>query len=124
MKIRIIPQRSDLGVKYSATEDVLTVEVGDRVDTFDFTDAPDGTFDEFTSETLPVCPILRARKDGDALTVWALGWYGPAPERDHQQTPVRDDEGEIVDFIPEPLEQFQARLDEWQALTQEREVTL
>ncbi|WP_110693281.1 hypothetical protein [Salinicola halophyticus] len=124
MNLKLSPQRSDLAATFSASGTALTVTIGETVDTFDFTDAPDGTFDEFSSDVLPVCPLLKATKNGDEIVVWALGWYGPAPERDWQQTPVMDDDGEIVEFVPEPLEEYQVRLADWETLTQEREVTL
>ncbi|WFF40384.1 hypothetical protein EVC62_02090 [Salinicola endophyticus] len=124
MRLLLTPQRSELSAKYYADTALLTVEVGGDIDTFDFTDAPDGEFDGFASDTLPLCPILRAEKSGDALTVWALGWYGPRPERAMQHTPVTDDAGEIIDYRPEPEADYEARLAEWQALTQEREIQL
>ncbi|WP_353979385.1 hypothetical protein [Salinicola endophyticus] len=124
MKLIMLPQRSDNTAQYRAAGPVLTVTIGEHTDTFDFTDAPDGEFDGFASDTLPVCPILRAEKSGGELTVWALGWYGPRPEREMQHTPVTDDAGEVIDYHPEPEADYAERLAAWEALTQEREVTI
>lgn len=81
MNIEYTPQRSDNILSYEADGDVLTVTCTQRgqqhQDTFDFSGVPDGELDrEQIETTLPVQPILSAKKENGELTVRVLRWYG------------------------------------------------
>ena len=76
MKILLSPQRADFTVTYSAQGDVLTVTMDEKVHSFDFSDLQDEPLTEFPS-SLPICPLLFAKRTDDGVTVSALHFYGP-----------------------------------------------
>lgn len=123
MKAILTPQvpHRDFTVSYSAEGDILTAEVDGVVDTFDFTGMPDGRAESIESATLPINPVLGAEKVNGVLTVTLAHYVAPRPEREEY---VAEDENgeEVVTFETE--EDFQFRLDEWEASKKRREVTL
>ncbi|MEP9153875.1 hypothetical protein ABKT98_16880 [Enterobacter cloacae] len=76
MKILLSPQRADATVTYSAQGDVLTVTVDEKVHSFDFSNLQDEALTEFSS-SLPICPLLFAKRTDDGVIVSALHFYGP-----------------------------------------------
>jgi hypothetical protein len=64
LKVLYSPVRSDKFISYSFAGEIITVDMQEGRDTFDFTNMPDGLAEEITT-ILPTNPILRAeRKDG------------------------------------------------------------
>ena len=76
MRVKFSPQRSDRRINYTFDDDTITAELDGQTDTFDFSQMPDG---EATSieTTLPVNPILSARRVDGVLEVVLLNWIGP-----------------------------------------------
>lgn len=81
MKILLSPQvRNDNKIWYDIEDSKITATINDKVDTFDFTDLPDGELqiiDEDTGEslietTLPEIPIISAMKNDGELIVEIL----------------------------------------------------
>lgn len=69
------PQRADFKVDYNVNNDILTVKIGEIIETFDFTDAPEGVT-EINIKSLPVNPILAVEKIGNDTEVIAIRFYG------------------------------------------------
>ena len=88
MKILLSPQRADATVTYSAQGDVLTVTVDEKVHSFDFSNLQDEALTEFSS-SLPICPLLFAKRTDDGVIVSALHYYGPeADEKEKVSTEI------------------------------------
>lgn len=86
MRLIKTPQRSDVAIDYAADGDALLVRIDGVEDSFDFTGAGEGTFTDFSSGTLPFCPVLSATKDADGLTIKVINAYGPEPQQSEGET--------------------------------------
>lgn len=95
---------------YSATGDVLTVEINGISEVFDFTGMPDGRASEVTAETLPINPVLGAVKENGTLTVTLAKYIGPKPEME-EYINIDENGEEVVTFEDDAA--FQARLQAW-----------
>ena len=78
MVINWSPQRSDDKLAYSFAGEVITATLNGQSDTFDFSALPDGEAAQIKS-TLPVCPVLAARRVNGRLEVTLLKYHGPNP---------------------------------------------
>lgn len=87
MKILLSPQRADFTVSYSAQGDVLTVTMDEKVHSFDFSDLQDETLTEFSS-SLPICPLLFAKRTDEGVIVSALHFYGLEAEESEKVASV------------------------------------
>ena len=63
-------------IHYTFGNDVITAEIDGQTDTFDFSDMPDGEAVDIET-TLPVNPIISARKTNGVLEVILLNFIGP-----------------------------------------------
>lgn len=80
MRVLLSPQRADRKINYTFGQDVITAEIDGQTDAFDFSQMPDGEAVNIET-TLPINPILSARRVGGVLEVVLLNWIGPdAPE--------------------------------------------
>lgn len=70
------PIRGETEAEYFIDNDILTVKMGDIVETFDFTGLPEGAAEEVTAESLPICPIDSVEKIGDTITIAVTRFYG------------------------------------------------
>lgn len=76
MKVLYSPVRSDKTINYSFAGEIITVDMEEGRDTFDFTAMPDGVAQEITT-TLPFNPILRAERKDGILSVELIKYIGP-----------------------------------------------
>lgn len=83
MKIFLNPQvNDDDKIVYNFEGDKVTATIGDVADTFDFSGIPDGELEMHDKETgnlllettLPVMPILSAKKESGVLYLVLLNW--------------------------------------------------
>lgn len=82
MKILLSPCFSDKKIEYEFNGQVITASVDGVTDTFDFTDMPDGHLWNVNT-TLPINPILEAKKEDGELSVILLKYVGEdATERE------------------------------------------
>ena len=79
IKVYFSPQRSDNQIEYSFNGEAVTASIGDAEDTFDFSALPDGELhmEEPIETTLPVCPIISAKRVDGILHLELLNWLGP-----------------------------------------------
>ena len=70
------PQRADIKAEYIINNDILTVKINDKMETFDFTGLNEGIAKEIIVEVLPFNPILSAEKIGDTINVKVIRFYG------------------------------------------------
>ena len=79
IKVYFSPQRSDNKIEYSFNGEAVTANIGDVEDTFGFTDLPDGelNIEEEIETTLPVCPVISAKRVDGILHLELLNWLGP-----------------------------------------------
>ena len=75
INLKLTPQRADFKSEYTASGDILTVRIGDKTETFDFTNFEEGVAAEIIPEALPVNPILSAEKVGDTVSITAIRFY-------------------------------------------------
>lgn len=88
MKVYLIQQMSEEKIEYSFDNRIITAKIGEVVDTFDFTNVPDGELklvDEETGKdlietTLPICPICKAESKNGILYVELL-YYIPIDKK-------------------------------------------
>ena len=86
MRVLFSPQRSDQRIVYSFSGETITATIGEQTDTFDFSQMPDGEMVEVET-TLPVNPIISARRTNGVLEVVLLNFIGPdAPEEERFPT--------------------------------------
>lgn len=80
IKIYFSPQRSDRQIEYSLNGEAVTARIGNVEDVFDFSTLPDGELhkedDESIETTLPVCPIISAKRMDGILHLELLNWIG------------------------------------------------
>lgn len=84
MRATLTPIRSPRSVHYSASGEVLTVDLDGQIDSFDFSGLGDGLAESFET-TLPICPVLSAERVGGDLTVRLLHPYGPYADESEKQ---------------------------------------
>ena len=79
IKVFFSPQRSDNQIEYSFNGEAVTARIGTVKDTFDFSILPDGelNIEESIETTLPVCPIISAKRVDGILHLELLNWIGP-----------------------------------------------
>jgi len=70
------PQRADFKVEYIINNDILTVKIDDKMETFDFTRFEEGIAKEIIVEGLPINPIISAEKIGDTINIKVIRFYG------------------------------------------------
>jgi hypothetical protein len=78
IKIYFVPQRSDNQIEYSFCGEAVTAKIGKAENTFDFSTLPDGelNIEESIETTLPVCPIISAKRINGILHLELLNWIG------------------------------------------------
>lgn len=76
MKVLYSPVRSDKFIGYSFTGEIITCDMEEGRDTFDFSSMPDGLAQEINT-ILPFNPILRAEKVDGVLSVELIKYVGP-----------------------------------------------
>ena len=69
------PQRADITATYETNGDILTVTMGETIETFDFTGLPEGTAEEIVAEILPVNPVVAVEKVSDIVNVTVIRFY-------------------------------------------------
>ena len=88
--ITYTPQRSDFYIStYQLENDILTVSINDVVETFDFSQFPDGVAEQITTETLPINPIVSAQRVNGELNITVIQFYGK-DEKDQYEVPYDD----------------------------------
>ena len=76
IKVYFSPQVSDRKIEYGFNGETLTVKIGDTEDVFDLSSLPDGelNMEEPIESTLPVNPIISARRIDGILHLELLNW--------------------------------------------------
>jgi len=69
------PQRADFKAEYITNDDILTVKIDNRIETFDFTGLEEGIAEEIITEVLPMNPIVSAEKIGDITNIEVIRFY-------------------------------------------------
>lgn len=69
------PQESSYKAEYIINGDILTVTIGESTETFDFTGLEEGMAEEIIAETLPINPIISAKKIGDTINIEVIRFY-------------------------------------------------
>jgi len=79
IRIYFVPQRSDNQIEYCFNGETITVKIDNAEDVFDFSTLPDGELhmEEPIETTLPVCPIISAKRINGILHLELLNWLGP-----------------------------------------------
>jgi len=79
IKVYFSPQRADNQIEYSFCGEMVTARIDEIEDTFDFSNLPDGELhmEEPIETTLPVCPIISAKRVDGILHLELLNWLGP-----------------------------------------------
>ena len=79
VKVYFSPQRADNQIEYSFCGEAVTARIGEAENTFDFSALPDGelNIEESIETTLPVCPIISAKRIDGILHLELLNWLGP-----------------------------------------------
>lgn len=75
MRILLSPCFSDEKIDYQFDGQVITATMNGNTDTFDFTDMPDGQAANINT-TLPINPIIEAKKENGELSVILLKYVG------------------------------------------------
>ena len=75
IKIIEVPQRADIKISYEVNGEILEITIDKVKETFDFTGLPDGVMEEIEVTSLPINPILSAKKVDGVLTVELLRFY-------------------------------------------------
>lgn len=86
MKAILTPQRADNVMNVSAKGNVLTIEVDDVADSFDFSILNDGDIAVDFVSVLTPNPVLKARKESGEIIVELIGFYGPDAEESEMLT--------------------------------------
>jgi len=79
IKVYFSPQVSERQIEYSFYGEAVTAKIGDTEDIFDFSTLPDGELDRGREieSTLPVNPIISARRIDGILHLELLNWIEP-----------------------------------------------
>ena len=70
-----VPAVEGQRIRYTFGNDVITADIDGQTDTFDFSEMPDGEAVSIET-TLPVNPVLSARRVDGVLEVVLLHWIG------------------------------------------------
>ena len=70
------PQRADFKAEYIVNDDILTVKIDNKIETFDFTGLEEGIAEEIITEVLSINPIISAKKIGNTVNVTVIRFYG------------------------------------------------
>lgn len=70
------PQRADYKAEYTVNNAILTVNIGEVEETFDFTELEEGIAKEIITEELPINPVISAEKVGGTINVTVIRFYG------------------------------------------------
>lgn len=76
MQVLYSPQRADEKIKYTFNGEVITATFREKIDTFDFTNTPNGKAEEINT-ILDVNPIVSAERKEGVLYVKLLNFIGP-----------------------------------------------
>jgi len=78
IKVYFSPQRADNQIEYSFCGETVTARIGNVEDVFDFSTLPDGelNIEESIETTLPVCPVISAKRINGILHLELLNWIG------------------------------------------------
>lgn len=83
--IEYTPQRSDFYTSsYNLSNDVLSVSINGVVETFDFSEFPDGALEEITPELLPINPIVGVQRVDGVLNITVIQFYGESEKSDYE----------------------------------------
>jgi hypothetical protein len=80
MKVLYSPQLNEADtLTYEFMDEKIIANLNGEIDTFDFTDFPDGEVsvggrEESVTTTLPICPLIRATKENGVLSVTLLNF--------------------------------------------------
>lgn len=100
MIIHFSPQRADDYIIYSFESERIIVKIGTKIDTFDFSSLQEGDIvarNEETGQleietTLPILPILNAKREGGQVIVTVLKYHGKdAPYEERFPAPLEVD---------------------------------
>jgi ribosomal protein S1 len=69
------PQRADFKAEYIINNDILTVTIDNKTETFDFAGLEEGIAEEIIAETLPINPVVSVEKIGDEINVTVIRFY-------------------------------------------------
>lgn len=78
-----VPAIEGQRIHYTFGNDVITAEIDGQTDTFDFSEMPDGEAVSIET-TLPVNPVLSARRVDGVLEVVLLNFIGPDATEDER----------------------------------------
>lgn len=78
IKVYFSPQVSERQIEYLFNGEAITARIDNAEDTFDFTFLPDGelNIEEEIETTLPVCPVISAKRVNGILHLELLNWLG------------------------------------------------
>jgi hypothetical protein len=76
LKVLYSPVRSDKFIGYSFAGEIITCDMEEGRDTFDFSGMPNGIAENITT-ILPFNPILRAERKDGILSVELIKYIGP-----------------------------------------------
>ena len=76
MQIKYSPCRSDDSLAYTFEGEKVTAIYNGQVDVFDFTEMPDGVAENIET-TLPLNPIISAKREEGILYLELLYFHGP-----------------------------------------------
>lgn len=77
MKILLSPQRSNKNIEYSFEKDKITARYNNKIDTFDFSDMPNGRLEADKIKTkLDINPIISAERKEGVLYVELINFIG------------------------------------------------
>jgi hypothetical protein len=76
LKVLYSPVRSDKFIGYSFIGEIITVDMEEGRDTFDFSGMPNGKAENITT-ILPFNPILWAERKDGVLSVELIKYIGP-----------------------------------------------
>ena len=69
------PQRADIEIQYTISNDILTAIIGESIETFDFTGIEEGIAEEIIVEILTINPIVNVEKIGDMVNITVVRFY-------------------------------------------------
>ena len=78
-----VPAVEGQRIRYTFGNDVITAEIDGQTDVFDFSEMPNGEAVSIET-TLPVNPIISARKTNGVLEVVLLNFIGPDATEDER----------------------------------------
>ncbi len=78
MQIKYSPCRSDDSLVYTFDGEKVIVNYNGQEDIFDFTEMPDGVAENIET-TLPLNPIISAKREEGILYLELLYFHGPNP---------------------------------------------